>query len=136
MQKHIIRDRFRDIILFLDVNYYGNIVGVQYCAYVELTELEDFMEHDKQISAWVLPRLHAKGMLFFDRDAGLNDAQLDALVDGVRSFIKYSESPELCEWIESEKVVEHEVPLAQKPFNAKAFGQALSNAGFSGYSNF
>ena len=133
MKKHIIRDKSRSIIFFLDVNNFGNIVGVNYFeedVHLPKESWGEFMLHDVFLTKWIVSRLEEKGLLFFDRDADLNQTQLDVIAEGIYSYINYDQNPELYGWIEEEKVFEWEVP-AKKPSIAQAFGQALNNAGFS-----
>lgn len=129
MEKHIITDKNRDIILLIDVNQSGAIIGINYCKDVEIMNLSEFMEMDENISVWVISRLFAMDLIKY---VG-SEEQLDCICSAIVDHFNYFEIPALTAWDNDVKIVETEIPFEKPESIANAFSLALGNAGFSGY---
>jgi hypothetical protein len=131
MEKYIIKDRNRDIILLIDVNNSGAICGINYCKDIETPNLKDFMEMDEPISIWVISRLFAKDSIKY---VG-SEEQLDLICEAIADHFNYFEIPALTSFDDEWKFLTEEIPM-EKPQNiVSSFASALNNAGFSGYGN-
>jgi hypothetical protein len=129
MEKYIITDKNRDIVLFIDVNNSGAICGINYCKDIESPDLKYFMIMNEGLSTWVISRLFAMDLIKY---VG-SEEQLDCICRAIEDHFNYFEIPALTSFDDEWKFLKEEI-IMEKPKNiTNAFALALHNAGFSGY---
>lgn len=79
MKKHIIRDKDRDILLFIDENDWGHIIGINYCLDINSEITPELLKADISLSNWVIGRLPVR--TFFTEQKWLIEKMIESVYD-------------------------------------------------------
>lgn len=98
MKKHIIRHKASDIILFVDVNYAGHIIGINYTCDINSEISPELMKADISLSNWVIGRLPVRTFSGKEKENWLIERMIESTYDYANHYF----DPAHCAGFETE----------------------------------